>query len=249
MARANGILQIEGTMQDMTFYKSQDGHMVRQKGGVSKQRIETDPRFARTRENGAEFGNSAEAGKLLRGTLRSLMLNTADNRVTSRMTKTMTEIKNLDTTSERGKRTVAIGINNPAAAPLLKGFNFNLLAILGSVLFSPYKVDIVNGNISIDNFVPLNDVVYPDGATNVSLTSAFAIVDFATGVTTIQYSPVIDLPINTTSTNVVLKPVSVPAGAGTKFYVLHIEFFQMVNGHQYQLKNGAYNVLSIVKES
>ena len=45
MAKLNGILKIEGTLQDMTFYKSQDGHLVRTKGGVSGQRIANDPAF------------------------------------------------------------------------------------------------------------------------------------------------------------------------------------------------------------
>ncbi|WP_206106589.1 hypothetical protein [Ilyomonas limi] len=70
MARLNGILKIEGTLQDMTFYKTQDGHLVKTKSGVSGDRIANDPAFARTRENGYEFGNAAAAGKLLRDAIR-----------------------------------------------------------------------------------------------------------------------------------------------------------------------------------
>jgi hypothetical protein len=65
----------------MTFYKTQDGNLIKRKGGVSKQRIDNDPRFARTRENGEEFGNAAMSGKLVRDTVRSMMLNTADNTI------------------------------------------------------------------------------------------------------------------------------------------------------------------------
>lgn len=39
MAKLNGILKIEGKLENLTFYKSADGHMVRTKGGVSKNRI------------------------------------------------------------------------------------------------------------------------------------------------------------------------------------------------------------------
>ena len=108
MAKLNGILKIEGTLQDMTFYKSQDGHLVRTKGGVSGQRIANDPAFARTRENGSEFGSSASSGKLLRDTVRNLIGSASDNRVTARITQLMTQIKNMDDTSERGERTVAL---------------------------------------------------------------------------------------------------------------------------------------------
>jgi hypothetical protein len=110
MARVNGILRIEGTLQDMTFYKTQDGNLVKTKGGVSASRIATDPSFARTRENGLEFGTSSKAGKLLRDTFRNVVEVSADNRVTSRIMKAMTQIKDLDSTSARGARTVAVGI-------------------------------------------------------------------------------------------------------------------------------------------
>jgi hypothetical protein len=52
MARQKGILKIEGSLDDITFYKKGDSFLVRNKGGISKQRIANDPAFARTRENG-----------------------------------------------------------------------------------------------------------------------------------------------------------------------------------------------------
>ena len=102
MAKLKGILKIEGTLQDMTFYKTQDGHLVKTKSGVSADRIANDPAFARTRENGTEFANAATAGKLLRDSVRSIVQVAADNRITSRLTQVMSQIKNMDTTSARG---------------------------------------------------------------------------------------------------------------------------------------------------
>jgi hypothetical protein len=95
MAKLSGILKIEGTLQNMTFYKSQDGHLVCTKGGVSGARIANDPAFARTRENASEFGISALGGKLLRDTVRIMMQTSSDNRVTSRLTQVMAQIKTL----------------------------------------------------------------------------------------------------------------------------------------------------------
>ena len=66
MAKNTSLFKVEGTLDNVTFYKSADGHFVRTKGGVSKSRILNDPAFIRTRENGAEFGRSAGAGKMLR---------------------------------------------------------------------------------------------------------------------------------------------------------------------------------------
>jgi len=247
MAKLKGILKIEGTLDELTFYKTQDGHLVKTKGGVSADRIANDPNFQRTRENGSEFGSSATAGKVLRNAVRNLMMNASDNRVTSRLTQVMTLIKNYDVASARGERTVGDGIADPAALALLKNFDFNDKAILSGVLFAPFIVTPVTGEISIPAFVPLNDIAYPGGATHVNMKAAYANVDFVNGVSAIEYSPVTNLPIDGTNTPVSLVPAAVPAGAGTKFYLLLLEFFQEVNGIQYPLKNGAYNVLNIVE--
>lgn len=87
MARQKGILKIEGTVGGMTFYRTQDGHLVKEKSEISADKIANDPAFARTRENGEEFGSAASSGKFFRDALRNLMMNAADNRVTSRITK------------------------------------------------------------------------------------------------------------------------------------------------------------------
>ena len=59
MAKLKGIIKLEGTLDNLTFYKAKEGYLVKTKGGVSKERIQNDPAFERTRENGSEFGSSA----------------------------------------------------------------------------------------------------------------------------------------------------------------------------------------------
>jgi hypothetical protein len=115
------------------------------------------------------------------------MMNAADNRVTSRLTQVMTQIKNYDSTSPRGERTVAIGLADPAALALLIDFDFNDSAALGGVLFAPFTVSGATGAVNIPAFVPINDISYPTGATHVSFKSAYAIVDFANETSTIEF--------------------------------------------------------------
>ncbi len=246
MAQQKGIVKIEGTLDDLTFYKSQDGYLVRTKGGVSAERIYSDPAFARTRENGEEFASAASAGKLLRDTVRSMMLEAADGRVTSRLTQGMTQLKQADTTSPRGQRNVGVALALPGVAGNLVGFNFNISAILGSILFKPISVNTTTGVISISGLVPVNDIAFPTAATHITLSGAFALIDFATYNGQIEYTNSVNLPIDGTSTNVTLTPAAVPSGTGTKILLLKLEFFQQVNAIQYSLKNGAYNALAIV---
>ena len=78
MARQKGIIKLKGTIGDITFYKTKDGHLAREKGGIEASRIKNDPAFQRTREHGSEFGRAGTAGKIMRTSLRSLLVNSAD---------------------------------------------------------------------------------------------------------------------------------------------------------------------------
>ena len=249
MAQQKGIIKLKGKIGDISFYKTQDGHLAREKGGVDASRIANDPAFVRTRENGAEFGSSATSGKLVRSTLRTMLMTASDNRVTARLTKLMTDVKNLDATSVRGKRAVGVAIALAPAKALLKGFNFNNKAILGSILFKPFVVTPATGVITINGLVPINDIAFPAGATHINLKGSWAKVDFTNNVSDVKLSNVVNLPINVVSTNVILTPTAPPVGAGTNLFVLQLEFFQMVNAVQYSLKNGTFNALSIVEVS
>jgi hypothetical protein len=247
MARQKGIIKLKGKIGDISFYKTQDGHLAREKGGVDASRIANDPAFVRTRENGAEFGSSAGSGKVLRTAIYAMLQTASDNRVVSRLTKVMTGIKNLDATSVRGLRNVGVAIALPAAKALLKNFNFNKRAILGSILFQAYAVNTGTGVITINALEPINHINFPAGATHVTFKASWLKLDFATGLYNLQASNAVNLPINALATNVVLTPAGLPTGAGTDLYLLQIEFFQEVNAVQYSLKNGAHNALSIVE--
>ncbi|MEI6595531.1 MAG: hypothetical protein WCO28_08200 [Bacteroidota bacterium] len=249
MAKLKSVINIEGTLNDLTFYKTQDGNLVKTKSGVSGSRIANDPAFARTRENGSEFGSSAKSGKLLRSALRNVMANASDNRVTSRLTQLMHEILLLDTTSERGSRNVATAIANAAAKAMLNDFNFNIHAALGTILSKPFAVDIATGVITINNFVPIKDIVFPVGATDVTFTGAWSKVNFVGEIYDTQLSNSVSLPINNVSGMVTLTPAGVPKGTGTNIFAMQILFEQTVNGKTYPLSNGAFNCLCIVDVS
>jgi hypothetical protein len=247
MARQSGLIKIKGTLDDVNFYKTKDGDLARMKTSVDAARIANDPAFARTRENGAEFGNSARSGKLTRDNLRPISLNATDGRVVARLTKLMTQIKNLDTTSARGQRNVGVAMATAQAKALLKGFEFNRDALLSSLLFKPWALNTTTGVITIAALVPALDIVFPEGATHISLTGAYANINYATGIADVKLTNVQNLPITATSSAITLTPTAVPAGTGAKLFLLKIEFFQLVNNVQYVLKNGAYNGLKIIE--
>lgn len=246
MARQKGIIKIQGKIGELSFYTTKDGSLVREKGGIDAKRIASDPAFKRTRENGAEFGSSASAGKLIRDAFRPLIHHASDRRVTARMMKIMTDIKNMDTVSTRGSRNVGVGITNPLAMNLLKGFNFNIQSVLVSVMYKPFTVDTATGEISILELSPINDLSYPEGATHMTIQSAWAKIDFVAKEKSVEVSNLYNGPIDANTVDILLTPPQAPVGNGTNFLLLMIEFLQEVNGVQYTLNNGAFNSASII---
>ena len=246
MARQKSILKLQGTIGGISFYKSKDGYLAREKGGVDASRIANDPGFARTRENGAEFGNSASSGKLLRDAVRALGKDASDGRVTSRLTQIMAQIKNMDEANARGERHVGEGMAKDEAKALLLGFNFNVNAVLGAVLYKPFDVDSETGEISIAALTPLNDINLPNGASHIIFKSGFASVNFTTGESEMIVSAPVRLAVNAAAQAVSLKPATVPAIEGTHLILLSIDFVQEVNNADYSLNNNSYNVLAIV---
>lgn len=247
MARQKGIIKLKGTIGDITFYKTQDGHLAREKGGIDASRIASDPAFQRTRENGSEFGRAGKAGKLLRTALRPLLINSADGRMVSRLTQAMVKVIQADLVSDRGLRNVIDG-----EAELLFGFEFNIRGKLGTSLYAPFvaAIDRVAGEISVDiaSFIPANMIAAPSGTTHFKIISGGAEVDFEAETFVVATSETAILPWDATPT-AVINQVNAVTAASTKplFLALGVEFYQQINGTMYPLKNGAFNPLSIAK--
>lgn len=247
MARQTGLIKIKGTLDNVNFYKTKDGDLARMKTSVDGTRIANDPAFERTRENNQEFGNAAQAGKLMRDSLRPIALNASDGRITSRLTQIMAQIKNLDPDSVRGQRQVAVGVNVPEGLAKLKGIEFNNRSLMSSILFKSYSVDTSTGEITINGLNPVNDIVIPQGATHLEFVGGFANVNFETAESDLLLSPVQVLEINSTISDITLMPDCVPNGSGIRMYLLRLSFYQKVNGELYPLKNGAYNALRVIE--
>lgn len=249
MAKQKGIIKLDGTIGGITFYKSQDGYLAREKGGVPADRIANDPAFQRTRENGEEFGRAGKAGKLLRNAIRAMLQNASDSRMVSRLTQKMVEVIQEDTTNARGLRNVIDG-----EAELLEGFEFNISGKLGTTLYAPFTatIDRVAGTLTanIPAFVPINMLAAPGGSTHFKIVSAGAEVDFENETFVMDNQATAVLPWDATATAVINLANTVTANS-TKplFLALGIEFYQEVNGQMYPLKNGAYNALALVKVS
>lgn len=247
MARQSSIIKLKGTIGGVTFYKSKYGYLAREKGGVDASRIKNDPAFQRTRENGSEFGRAGNAGKILRNSIRVLLLKASDFRMVSRLTQEMVKVIQMDETNPRGQRNVIDG-----EAELLQGFEFNINGKLGTTLFAPFAVtlDRVSGDAKaeIDGFVPEVSISAPGGTTHFKILSGAMEVDFENQTFNAKLSESVIHPWDGTQVApLTLENNLTPNSTHPLFFVLGVEFYQEVNGEKYPLKNGAYNALQIVK--
>lgn len=246
MARQEGTFKINGTIGDLTFYKSGGQYLVRQKGGVSGDRIKNDPNFIRTRENNSEFGQAGVTGKVIRDAIRNLLDKASDRRVVSRLVQKLFEVLKTDGTNGRGERRVKEG-----DLKILQGFEFNEKGKLSSTLFAAmsYAIDRVGSQVTASgNIVPVNDIKAPAGATHYKLSNAALVIDLeAPDQQELVIASTAESPLDAVAVPVDLTAAFTldPTDKAIMQFVL-MEFFQEVNGNYYTLRNGSFNALRII---
>lgn len=246
MAKQKSFIKIEGTIGDLTFYKSKDGYYVRQKGGVDGNKIATDPRFERTRENNAEFGHAGEAGKMVRRAFRSITLGRSDRYMIARLTRQMLKIVQMDQ-GPRGQRKIDGG-----DLKTLRGFEFNNDGHLSTTFYGFYDVEInrSSGEVTVDiePFVPRELLIAPEGTTHFKIVSAAAVVDFENEDFLIAKSQTDFMPWDNEETTPINQINALPENIEWALFVaLGFDFYQEVSGGYYPLKNGSFNPLSLVE--
>jgi len=249
MASQKGILSLQGTLGNIIFYKSKDGYMAREKGGLDAKRIASDPAFQRTRENNQEFGRASKAGKFLRNAVRSLLQIASDSNMISRLTKQMIRVIKADEVNRRGQRNVIDG-----EAGLLEGFEFNINAKLQATFYAPFTavIDRATGILMVDipALVPAHMIAAPGGTTHFRVNSAGVEIDFEQGTSVSEIESSAEIALDNINTAPLTHLHSVTANSTYPLFILlGVEFLQEVNGSMYPLKNGSFNALAIIKVS
>ncbi|MEZ2443365.1 hypothetical protein AB6805_16695 [Chitinophaga sp. RCC_12] len=249
MSKQDGLLQFDGAIENLSFYKTKRGYAVRKRSGVSGARISTDPAFKRTRENGLEFGRAGKASKLLRTAFRDMIKNAADKGATPRLTKEFVKVVKADATSDRGLRNVIDG-----EVGFIESFEFNMNSLMDTSLFAPLTANIDRvagtGTIELPPFNPAEGIQSPPGASHFIITCGVCAIDFAGGKyeSAIAASEVLVLDSNNTAPLKLTATVS-PNSTFPMFLALSIEFVQVVNGKPYKLSNGTYNSMKVMAVS
>ncbi len=247
MGKLKSFIKFVGTFDELSFYKSADGYLVRSKGGIAKERILRDPQFIRTRENMNEFTSCASSGQFIRRALGPLLYQAKDAKLSSRMLQRLYLIKNCDSINTRGLRTVHQGLQHPIGKALLRGFDFNQQAPLGAVLKQQATLDTETGAVTLPDFIPAAQLSIPEGATHVTFCSVFLRLNLEQQQFERYQSDAETLPLHFQKQTIVLTPKDIPSLPGVSVYLLHVTFKQEVNGISYVLNNGVHNVFHVLE--
>jgi hypothetical protein len=248
MAKQTGTISVQGTIDNMTYYQSKNGNLVRKKGGVSAERLKTDPAFKRVRETQSEFTRAAKASLLLRTAISGPLKENTDHLMVSRLSKTMMRVITTDPVNGRGLRTVTNG-----DITMLRNFEFNTGSALGTTLKAEFSWTINRpaGELSVNlaGFIPEKFMYSPPEATHFVVTIAGVELDLAQEryVSNVVDSP--DIPITDLKTqDINLVARVTPNSNHLLFLVVGIKFYQKIlNGTMYPLNNKGYNSLKIVE--
>lgn len=264
MARQKGIIKLDGTVGGVTFYQSEGQSLARLSNGPSKEQIENDPNFIRTRENNVEFGGSAIVAKSFRLSMISIIQSMSDSRIISRLTALFKEI-NKKGTGARGQRAITLSAN----APILNGLEFNRFISFGSVFQAPFTFSNNaardEGTVVIPAFLPANYIKAPSGATHFRIVhSVGAVSDYIYDPSTNTYIPIkpdangigsvstsaftalnATVAVNFTLTTQLPGPPTM-TGDTSGVQALGIEFYQFINGNYYLLaQDNAMKVIDV----
>lgn len=147
MAKYQSIVKISGALDNYVFYELNGVQVMRKKSGFNKEAYNSNPKYQKVRENSNEFGHSSKSGKAIREALAEFLKESGDKYLYQKFAKLMTEIKDLDTTSGRGKRKVQVGMKQSAAHQMLRDFIFGEIENMNGI--AEKSINLMDNSVSL----------------------------------------------------------------------------------------------------
>ena len=172
MAKYSGIVDLRGTIGNLTFYQRKGVRCVRRPGGFTRERLLTDPRLRRVLKHNSEFGAQSMASKSLRTALSSLK-NFCDGSFHNRLMSIAARVTAL-TDGVYGQRPVAFSRVKPILNGLQLNANRSLHSSLQTIIKSVPSPARNNSRLQLDFEVNVA-VTAPKGCTHFRLVHALAV--------------------------------------------------------------------------
>ena len=231
MPKQVGLIKIKGTVDNLTFLETQDGLIAKKKRRFNADKLKNDPNYQQVRNTNQEFATGGNAGQLFREAFTTEINKAVDNRMVSRLTRTMIAILRTDPVNEWGNRKVQLGDMEKLA-----GFNFNEpVPMSATVKVKPMvALNRPAGQVTviIPAHIPQELIAAPSGGvTHYRFFAGAAAIDFETGVSVSGRQSSANLVYdNNTGAETTLALPLIPNTTLPIFIVLGVEFMVIVNG-------------------
>lgn len=260
MAKYSGIVDLRGTIGNLTFYQRKGVRCVRRPGGFTRERLQTDPRLRSVLKHNSEFGAQSMASKSLRTAL-SAVKNFYDGSFHNRLMSIAARVTAL-TDGVYGQRPVAFSRIKPILNGLQLNANRSLPSSLKTIIKSVPTPERNSSRLQLDFDVNVA-VLAPKGSTHFRLVHALAVTSDIVyepalggfipvahevdGHNSHSYSDYIALTEGTVSITLetTLPAVAIPDNA-TVVEVVGIDFYLALGGLYEPLRQGRAAMVSAV---
>ncbi|MBS9523597.1 hypothetical protein KI659_06155 [Litoribacter alkaliphilus] len=239
MAEQTSFITLKGNVGRLNFYKTKNGdYQARQKGGVTKERIMTDPKYARTRENLKEFAEAAGAAKLIRRAIAPAIHRSGDSKVHRRFQTSLLRVVQSDPSSIRGERKVMLG-----EWGLIRGIELNAGNEFGKSMREDFTFndDGDNVTLTIPEFRQEEVLKFPTGTTHYRLYLLGASINFEDATKNNVRETSLLIAKGLTSPEVTMSIDKTQLLGSRRLFVVGMEYTQIINGVEYPLNTMEFN--------
>lgn len=167
MAKESSLIRIKGAVDGFRYYhmKGHEGLIVGRVGGPSASQVKKSPSFARLRENGSEFGQSARISKSIRQAWSVPLMHMGNPRNAGRMNSKVRAVIQLDDEGRRGYRSFRLSKHKGMLTDfqLMPEVPFDMVMKGGIEVKSP---DGKRVSVDLKPMVPESDIRKTKGATH-----------------------------------------------------------------------------------
>ncbi|WP_119079507.1 hypothetical protein [Chitinophaga alhagiae] len=244
--KQRGILQLTGPTQNMIIYRKRNGEFgFRKKGGVTAERMATDPNYEAARLNAKDFGQACKAAVLIKRAFAAMVPRQANSNLFQRLTGLCKAVIKSDLAHKRGSRRLPDGDTR-----LFHDFEFTPAGSFSNTMPVPFlhRVDRAAGTVSLEwpAYIPGEVVLAPEKATHYRLKLGAAVLHFENGKHTVSFTRSADMPLNVTPAVPQTLSVKIPVNtADPVFVALAIEFMEEEGHVRYPIRDSRFCLMKL----
>jgi hypothetical protein len=247
MAKLKGVLKLEGTIDDLTFYRTRDGLVVRRKSSLTAARIKTDPKFGNFRKSGTEFGHCSTIGSQIRKSIAPLLKGLSGRDMINRLVQCLGQIKDLDKRSRKGKRKLINGMKKLEGRAIWQQFSFIKYTEVSHEIRNNILIDAAAGTITIRSWSSESFQTPSEAATHIQLQFAWLDYNFDGEASPALFQSTSIQPLHTTIPSETLTFALPKTTTGMITLFVATQFYQEINGVYLPLHNQLGRMVAVVK--